>query len=147
MALVHATQNVANLEACYGALAYVLGMAENQIYSASFGPAITQPALVWLAVIIVLTLEYATGLLALKGAWNLWRARGVSAEDFNRSKNTAILGCGMAMVTWYGLFVVLGSGLFNMWQTAVGDGSFKGAFIFGSIGALTLLVVNSDNRD
>lgn len=48
----------------------------------------------------------------------------------------------MAMVLWFGGFVVLGGALFQMWQTQVGLGSFDGAFTYAATSGLVLLFLN-----
>jgi predicted small integral membrane protein len=49
----------------------------------------------------------------------------------------------MAMVVWFGGFIVVGGVLFQMWQTQIGAGSLKDAFVFAASGGLVLLFVNS----
>ena len=82
------------------------------------------------------------GALSLKGAWDLWSARKGSADAFNASKTYAVLGTGMAMVVWFGGFIVIGGALFQMWQTQIGAGSFDDAFVFAVTGGLVLLFVS-----
>ncbi len=74
LCLFYATQNVVNLEACYGAFAYVMGNLGHETYPSSFGPAITSPILIWMTLALVVGLEYAAGLFAAKGAWDMWTA-------------------------------------------------------------------------
>ena len=45
------------------------------------------------------------------GAWKLWSARRGDADAFNRAKGTAILGCGLAMLVWFGGFSVIATAL------------------------------------
>ena len=73
--LMYAVQNVMNLQAAHGFVALVLGMGGHDAYPAHFGPAIHSPALVWIALIIIVALEFLAGLLAARGAYDLWRAR------------------------------------------------------------------------
>ena len=47
--------------------------------------------------------------------------------------NMVGMGAGMAMVVWFGGFIVIGAVLFQMWQTPIGAGSFHDAFIFAAI--------------
>ena len=82
------------------------------------------------------------GVLSLKGAWDLWSARQASASVFNAAKAYALLGTGLAMVVWFGGFIVIGGALFQMWQTEVGAGSFRDAFVFAATGALVMLIVD-----
>ena len=142
LCLVYASQNMANLDAAYQAFAYVTGMADHTVYPSTFGTAIHNPVLVWIALAIVILFEYAAGLLAAKGAWDLWAARKASAVQFNSAKTFALLGCGLGIVVWLGFFGVVAGGYFQMWQTDVGRGSLENAFQFFGSCALVFLIVN-----
>lgn len=143
LCLFYAGQNVANLDACYQAFAYVLGRVDHQVYPDSFFPAIQNPALLWLVLIVVVTLEFAAGLLSVKGAWDLWSARKAPAATFNAAKKFALLGCSIGIIIWMGLFGVFGGALFQMWQTEIGKGSLGDAFQFFAACAFVFLIVNS----
>ena len=143
LCLFYAAQNVANLDACYQAFAYVMGRVDHQIYPDSIFPAVQNPVLIWLVLILVVTLEFAAGLIAAIGAWNLWRVRKAPAADFNGAKTYALVGCGLGIVVWLGLFAVLGGALLQMWQTEIGGASMDDAFQFFAACALIFLVVNS----
>ena len=134
--------NIANWNAGLGTVGYVLSMEGHEIYGTHIVPPVTSPALVTIAYLVILAGEFLVGALSLKGAWDLWSARRGSAEAFNASKTYAVLGTGMAMVVWFGGFVVIGGVLFQMWQTQIGAGSFHDAFIFAAAGALVLLFVS-----
>ena len=142
LCLFYAAQNVANLDACYQTFAYVLGAADHQVYPDSIFPAIESPAVTWLVLVLVVTLEFAAGLLAAKGTWDLWGARKAPAADFNGAKTYALFGCGVGIVVWFGLFAVFGGALFQMWQTDIGAGSMDDAFQFFGACALIFLIVN-----
>lgn len=142
MCLFYAGQNVVNLSACYQAFAYVLGAADHQIYPDSIMPAIESPAVIWLVLVLVIALEFAAGLLAAKGAWDLWGARKSPAADFNNAKTYALVGCGTGIVVWLGLFAVFGGALFQMWQTEAGGASMDDAFQFFVACALIFVIVN-----
>lgn len=143
LCLFYAGQNVANLDACYQAFAYVMGAVDHQVYPDSIFPAVQNPALIWLVLVLVVMLEFAAGLLAAKGAWDLWRARKAPAVNFNAAKTYALVGCGVGIVVWLGLFAVFGGALFQMWQTEVGGGSMDDAFQFFTACAFVFLIVNS----
>ncbi len=145
LCLFYAAQNVANLDACYQAFAYVMGAVDHQVYPDSIFPVIESPVVIWLALVIVVTLEFAAGLLAAKGAWDLWGARNAPAADFNGAKTYALLGCGVGIVVWLGFFAAFGGALFQMWQTEIGGGSMEDAFQFFGACALIFLIVNSDD--
>lgn len=142
LCLFYASQNVANLDACYQAFAYVLGRVDHQAYPDSIFPAVQNPALIWLVLVLVITLEFAAGLLTAKGTWDLWCARKAPASDFNAAKTYALIGCGMGIVVWLGLFAVFGGALFQMWQTDIGKSSLQDAFQFFAACALIFLIVN-----
>jgi predicted small integral membrane protein len=134
--------NIANWNAGLELVGYVVGMEGHEIYGSHIFPPVTHPVLVTLAYLLILTGESLVGVLSLKGAWDLWLARDENASAFNASKTYAILGTGMAVVVWFGGFVVIGGVLFQMWQTEIGHGSFADAFIFAAAGGLVLLIVN-----
>lgn len=144
LCLAYAINNVVNLEACFGAIAYVAGGADHAVYASSFMPDITSPALIWLLLVIIVGLEFAAGLTLAKGAWDLWGARG-DAAAFNGAKNAALVGCGLTIVIWFTLFGVFGGAVFQMWQTQIGSGSMDDAFQFFVSGALIFLLVNAED--
>lgn len=135
--------NIANWESAFGAVAYVLGMEGHEIYGNHIFPPITSPVLVTLAFLVIITGEFLVGALSLKGAWDLWRVRNGSADEFNSAKGFALLGAGMALAVWFGGFIVLGGALFQMWQTQIGSASFDDAFVFAVTSGLVLLFVNN----
>ena len=140
-ALFYVAGNIANWSAGLGAVGYVLGMQGHEVYPQHIFPPVTHPVLLTLAYLVILSAEFSVGALSLKGAWDLWQARRASAAVFNASKRYALLGPGMAMVVWFGGFIVVGGALFQMWQTEVGAGSFRDAFVFAATGALVMLIV------
>lgn len=143
LCLFYAIQNVVNLEACYQAIAYVAGGADHIVYSRSFFPAIQAPALIWIMLIVIVGLEFTAGFVAAKGAWDLWQARAGSADEFNGAKTFALIGCGLGIVIWLGLFGVFGSALFQMWQTQIGGNSMDDAFQFTASCALIFLIIRA----
>jgi len=140
--LLYGCGNTANWDVGHSNVAYVLGMVDHTVYPSHIAPTITNPSLVTLAFLIILTGEALVGLLSLKGAWDLWRERKASSANFNASKNYALLGAGMAMVVWFGGFMVIGGAWFQMWQTPIGDNSFRYAFDFAATGGLVMLFIS-----
>jgi len=141
MALTYAVQNLANLEQAHGAVAYVLAGPDHQVYPESALPRPTSPTLAWVALGVILALEFLTALVLLKGAWNLWRARAEDAMGFDQAKHTLMLGAGLGMLVWFGLFHFIGGAVFQQWQTEAGSTSLQGAFWYGAIMALTAVFV------
>jgi predicted small integral membrane protein len=144
--LMYALQNVVNLQAAYGFVAYTVGMVGHELYPVHFGPSITAPAIVWMMLWIIIALEFAAGLLAGKGAIDLWKARKASADDFNNAKTYAIAGCGLGVLIWFGLFSAIGGAYFQMWQTEAGGSALANASWFSvQLALVWLLVSRKDN--
>lgn len=147
LCLVYATQNVVNIDEAHAAIGYVMGMQDHVVYPSSFVPPVQSPLLVWIALAVVVVLEYTAGVLAAKGAYDMWAARRGDAARFDASKRFALLGAGVGMLVWLGLFGVVGGAMFQMWQTTVGSGSLTGAFqYFGSMVLVALFVVAPEPR-
>jgi predicted small integral membrane protein len=142
MCLLYAVQNVVNLDAAYSFVSTVLSMDGHAAYPDSLGPAITSPALVWAALFIIILLEVAAGLLAGKGAWDMWDARNGSATVFNSAKTIAVLGCGVGLLVWFGLFSTIGGAYFQMWQTELGGASLHDSLRFTTCIGVIMLFVN-----
>lgn len=138
MALLYVIHNIMNMDDAYGAVGYVLSLAHNEIFTANILPAIPSSALPVMAWIIF-GFEIATGLVCLIGAWKLWQARSEDAAGFDAAKGTAKLGAGLAVITWFGIFGVIGGAGYQMWQHDVGAGSLADAFKFSVWGLLVLI--------
>ncbi len=140
-ALIYALQNVANIEAAQASLSYVMSGADNTAYPDTLFFKSDNPTLAWIALAIVLAGEFATAFFGIKGGWDLFAARKGDAAAFTAAKRTAVYAAGFALLTWFGLFMTIGSAFFQMWQTQVGDGSLKGAFMFAMASVVTVLFV------
>ena len=140
-ALFYALQNIANLAAAQGALAYVMSGTDQTVYPATLFFKSDLSALHWAALIAVLAGEFAVASLGLKGGWDLFQARNADSTTFHAAKRYGVLAAGMALITWFGLFMTFGAAFFQMWQTEIGGGSMEGAFMYASISVLTILYV------
>ena len=141
----YALQNIVNLEAAYGFVAYIASMADHPAYPAHFGPSITASALVWAMLWIIIGLELLAGLLAAKGAVDLFRARAASADEFQSAKRFAILGCGVGVLVWFGLFGAIAGAYFQMWQNEAGGNALEGSFWYSmQLGLVWLLIAARD---
>ena len=140
--LLYAIQNIANLDQAYASLAYVMSNADHLSYPNSAFQAITNPILIWMALTLVLIGEFGAGFLGTKGSWDLFINRKASADVFNTAKTAGLLACGVAVVTWFGLFLVIGGAYFQMWQTEIGGGSWSGAFICMASSAFVMIFLN-----
>lgn len=140
-ALLYALQNVANLEEALGAISYVLSNQQHTIYPNTMFFSVTAPALHWAVLATVLAGETSVGIFGIKGAWDMFRARSGSAEDFHAAKKAGAWAAGLALFVWFGLFMTVGAAFFQMWQTQAGAGSMEGAFMYAMISAVTMLFV------
>lgn len=145
LALFYVLQNFMNVGAAYEAMAYVMSGGETPVYPNNFGPLITSPALVWVAIALVFTLELTAGVMALWGAFSMWQARNDSAEAFNEAKCKAIWGAAIGVFVWFGLFGVVAGGYFQMWQHQIGVNSLVGAFQYGVTSFLILMYLRTDD--
>ena len=82
------------------------------------------------------------GLVSFYGARKMWKHRKADGDTFQNSKDFALLGCGIAILIWFGIFIVFGAALFQMWHGPLGDSSFNGAFIYMATSALIMIFVN-----
>lgn len=142
-ALLYALQNLANINAAYQFVAYALGEQDHALYPSSIGPSITNSFLVWSALIIILAGEFAAAILAARGAFDMWSSRNAESAVFVSAQRFAALGCGMTMLVWFGLFMVIGGAFFQIWQTEAGAASLAGAFQYFVSGAVVLLVLQA----
>lgn len=143
--LMYAVQNIANLQAAYGFVALMVGMEGQAAYPVHVGPSVHSPIIIWSMLWIIIALEILAGLLAGKGAFDLWKARKGSADDFNNAKTFAILGCGLGVVIWFGIFSAVGGAYFQMWQTELGAGPLNSASTFSiQMGVIALLIGATD---
>ena len=137
----YAVQNIVNLQAAHGFVTYVASMADHSAYPAHFGPPVTASALTWTMLWIIIGLEFGAGLLAAKGAYDMFAARNRSADDFNTAKSYALAGCGVAILVWFGLFSAIAGPYFQMWQTDAGLNALRDASLFSIQNGVVLLIL------
>ena len=140
--LMYAGQNLVNLHAAFNFVADIVSMGNQVVYPASFGPAVDSPTLVWVMLFIIIALQITAGLLAARGAIDLWVARQAEATEFNSAKTFAVLGCGIAVVVWFGLICTIGGAYFQMWQTEFGSAALQGAFQYAVLNGIVLIFIN-----
>ncbi len=146
-AVFYGLDNILNWSIGLSHVGFVLSQEGNEVYSASLVPAITNATMVAIAYASIITAEILTGLVALKGAADLFGVRGGTAAEFHKAKQTALIGCAMALLVWFCGFIVVGGSLFQMWQHPLGDGSFNGAFIIVMTAGLVYLIINAPEPD
>ncbi|MEX2500187.1 MAG: DUF2165 family protein [Wenzhouxiangellaceae bacterium] len=139
--LIYAVQNLFNLEQAYSYVEAVFGQDEAPFYPRSMMPAIRQPVLLWAALIVIIAAEFAAGLALAAGAVQMLMASGASPSDFAAATEWALIGCGIALLIWFGLFMTLGAALFQMWQTQLGQGAMGDAYRNGMFAGLVMLIL------
>ena len=143
LGIFYAAENLHNLPAAFNTVSAVLSMQGHDYYPNAIGPAIHAPWLAWTAVAVIISGELGGGVIAAKGAWDMWRTRAVS--DFNDAKHMLYVGSGVLLIVWFGFFTVIGGAYFAMWQTELGAMSLEGAFQFlGSVALVTLFISATD---
>lgn len=141
-ALLYALQNVVNLEQAHSFVATVLAMRDHGAYPHHFGPAIESSALAWCALWIIIAGELLAGLLCFKGAFDMARSLRAPGAEFQHAKRHALVGCGVAVLVWFGLFMAIGGAYFQMWQTEMGIASLEGAFMYTVSSGLALVIIH-----
>ena len=144
--LFYFLSNAFNWASAKVAVGAVLSQADSPFYTNPIVPPITDPTLVAIALAGIMTGELLVGLVSLKGAADMFGKKGAPAADFNAAKKWAIMGCGLAILVWFGIFQVFGAALFQMWQGEIGVSSFEGAFIYHGASALVLIFVNQPDE-
>jgi predicted small integral membrane protein len=139
--LIYALQNIANLNEAHAALGYVFSGADHEAYPRTLFFHISNPAVHWAALALVILGELAIGFFGIKGGWDMFAARNGTAEQFHSAKSAGVWAAGLALLIWFGFFMTFGAAFFQMWQTEVGAGSMEGAFMYAMASAITMLFV------
>lgn len=139
--LIYAIQNLFNLNQAYSYVEAVFGQAEAPFYPRSMMPPVRNPVLLWIALIVIIAAEFAAGLALAAGALQMFMASGASPADFAAATEWALIGCGIALLIWFGLFLTLGAALFQMWQTQLGQGAMGDAYRNGMFAGLVMLIL------
>lgn len=139
--LIYAVQNLFNIDQAYSYVEAVFGQAEAPFYPRSMMPPIRQPLLLWVALIVIIAAEFAAGLALGTGAVQMFLASGGSPADFAAATEWALIGCGIALLIWFGLFLTIGAAVFQMWQTQLGQGAMADAYRNGMFAGLVMLIL------
>lgn len=128
--LFYALQNIVNLGPATWFVGTMTGMEGHEAYPNTFAFAVSSPLLVKLMLWIIILLEIAAGLLAGKGAIDMFRTRNADSSEFNAAKTYALAGTGLAVVIWFGIFGAFGGAFFQMWQIDAGVNALRDASFF-----------------
>ena len=94
----------------------------------------------WTGFAVITFLHFLIAAVALKGAWDLFAARRGTAEEFKEAKSTAVWAGGLSLLSWFGLSLMVGAGIFQ-WGTDHGAAALAKSFALGTTSALTILFV------
>lgn len=134
--------NLLNWETAVGAVGYALSQQNQSGYPVQLIPAIENSSVAVVGLIAICLAEAAAASFALLGAWRMWMLRAADDAAFASAKQAAILGAGVAVLTWFLGFQVIGGAGIMMGQAEGMEGAMRGAFTFGSYSFLTLIYLS-----
>jgi predicted small integral membrane protein len=143
--LFYAIQNIANLGPAEWFVGTMTGMEGHEAYPSTFAFAVKSPVLVKTMLWIIILLELAAGLLAGKGAIDLFGKRNGSSDEFNGAKTYALAGTGLAVIIWFGIFGAFGGAFFQMWQVEAGVNPLRDASLYGLQHGMLWLIIRADD--
>jgi predicted small integral membrane protein len=143
--LFYAAQNIVNHGQAMWFVETMVSMEGHQAYSDSIIPAVRSPIIVGIMLWIIILLETAAGLLAGKGAVDMFAARNADAGTFNASKTNALAGALVGVLVWFGIFGAFGGALFQMWQVEAGVNALRDAGMFSiQLGVAWMILQRND---
>lgn len=71
----------------------------------------------------------------------MFTASAGSPAEFAAAAEWALIGCGIALLLWFGLFLTVGAALFQMWQTQLGQGAMGDAYRNGVFAGMVMLML------
>lgn len=143
--LFYAIQNIANLGPAEWFVGTMSAMEGHEAYPNTFAFAVSSPVLVKAMLWIIILLELTAGILAGKGAIDMFAKRNGSSEEFNQAKSYALVGTGLAVVVWFGIFGAFGGAFFQMWQVEAGLNALRDASFFALQHGVVWLIIRADD--
>jgi predicted small integral membrane protein len=138
--LIGAMGNLAKPEVAYEAVHSVTTMPA---FEAGEAPpwATENPVVIWLGVALIVLGKLAALVFCGWGAMAMLRAVRVGPERFQAAKRWAVLGCGLALASLFGGFVVIGEMFYLMFMDPGSEHAAAAAFRYGGFIALILIFV------
>jgi predicted small integral membrane protein len=100
------------------------------------------PVVVIVGSVFITLSKVASGCLCLLGALQMWRARRQDTDGFTHAKSLALSGCAVAILLFFGGFVVIAEGWFEMWRSSLMSSTVSStAFRYGAMITLISLFV------
>lgn len=143
--LFYAIQNIANLGPAEWFVGTMAAMEGHEAYPNTFAFAVSSPVMAKILLWIIILLELAAGVLAGKGAIDLFAKRNSSSAEFNGTKTYALAGTGLAVVIWFGIFGAFGGAFFQMWQVEAGLNALRDAAFFSLQHGVVWLIIRADD--
>lgn len=143
--LFYAIQNIMNLGSAEWFVGTMTAMEDHEAYPNSFAFAVTSPILVKVMLWVIILLELVAGLLAGKGAIDLFVRRNGSSEEFNGAKTYVLAGTGLAVIVWFGIFGAFGGAFFQMWQVEAGANALREASLYALQHGVVWLIIRADD--
>ena len=139
--LASAAMNLFELRTAYGYVERVTTMPS--LMEAGIAPpwATASPAVIWLGVSLIVAGKL--GALAFCG-YGAYRMAIATPESFAEAKRPALLGMGLFLLTLFGGFTIIGENVFYIGMTEDGRLAGEGAFRYGAMVALLMLIVGQD---
>ena len=144
--LFYAIQNIANLGPAEWFVGTMSAMEGHEAYPNTFAFAVSSSVLVKMMLWIIILLELAAGILAGKGAIDMFVKRKGSSEEFNEAKSYALAGTGLAVIVWFGIFGAFGGAFFQMWQVEAGLNALRDASFFALQHGVVWLIIRADDQ-
>ena len=142
-ALVGVLGNALDWEGTTNAVAAVTSMSKFA-GGADHWNATTNPAIVTAGASFILLFKVVVVAFCSAGAWRMWIARNDDGEAFEVAKMPALAGCGIAVLSLFGGWVVIGEGWFEFWRSdALREAAGGTAFRYGGFISLIALLVGS----
>ena len=138
LAGLYGIQNLFNISEAHGFVSLMLSQQERPAYPSGLIPPIGSEAIAWAILAIIIITELAAAVLALFGAWSMFKNRK-AGDAFRNSKQVAMLGAGLGVLIWFGYFQVIGGAGLQMWQAQAGQGPMNGSFQYAVLCFLALI--------
>jgi predicted small integral membrane protein len=143
--LFYAFQNLVNLGAAEWFVGTMTAMEGHEAYPNTFAFAVKSPIFVKMMLWIIILMELAAGLLAGKGAFDMFRRRNGSSNEFNAAKSYVLAGTGLAVIIWFGIFGAFGGAFFQMWQVEAGLNALRDASFYALQHGMVWLIIRADD--
>lgn len=136
--------NITDYDSNFQFVRHVLSMDTTFEGNAAMYRAITTPW-IWHAGYWVLILgEGLTSLFFLWGGLRLYAARHLTASEFQRRKDIAVVGATLGFLIWFVGFMAVGGEWFLMWQSEIWNGQQAAFRFYMSILAVLIFVMMPD---